>query len=364
MKQLSSLDLFFFVKELKVIENSRVDSLYSTESSVYIKLYSSHIKTKFLKINVGLSCYLTDEKELISGLSNFVQHLRKLLINSYITSVKAVENERILVFRFVRKKEEELYTYFMYIELFQPGNVVLCDEEGMILNSFVKRKFKDRTISSKTPYVLPPKSSLSLFNLTCQNLEEEFGKSDLKVSLVFTKRISTGGKYAKEILHRAELEDVCVGDLGQEDIEKLLEVSQKLLQEPLNPQGVIRDGSIYDFVPIYFYSLENMESVKSFNELIRKYYESLLEEKNRSEFDLKKARLLKRLKQQQELLKYQRENYKTLFEKGTRIYENFSELEEILKELQKTNWQDMEKFVKDKRIVSFNKNNFSVTIKI
>ena len=133
-KQLSSLDMHFLVRELKKLEGSRVDRIYSSgREEIYIQLHKSNIGKKIIRILIGKAIFATEAKNIDETPSGFCMLLRKHLEGKFLESIEQLEPERILKLVFKSKDEINL----IYLEFFGKGNVILCDGEGIIFDSLI-----------------------------------------------------------------------------------------------------------------------------------------------------------------------------------------------------------------------------------
>src|SRR3989338_309053 len=139
-KQLSSLDLHFLVMELKLLENSRIDKIYQPEKeTIVFSFHKANEGKKFLKINVGQSIHLIDEKEDYGETLGFGMFLRKHLDGHFVSEISQIKPERIIKFDFKIKDEKKT----LYIELFGKGNAILCNEHNVILNALEHHDFRE-----------------------------------------------------------------------------------------------------------------------------------------------------------------------------------------------------------------------------
>jgi predicted ribosome quality control (RQC) complex YloA/Tae2 family protein len=77
-KQLASLDLHFIAEEFQVLKDTRVDKIYQPEKDIIIlSLHKANIGKKLLKIIIGQSVLLIDEKEDFGETLGFGMLLRK-----------------------------------------------------------------------------------------------------------------------------------------------------------------------------------------------------------------------------------------------------------------------------------------------
>src|SRR3989338_4344695 len=196
MKQISSLELHFLLNELEALKNSRVDNIYSLGKEVLTFQFHKPNEGKFmLKVLVGKSIFLSENKEIDESPSNFCQFLRKHLEGKFLLEITQIEPERILKLIFKSKED----TIKLFIEFFGSGNVILCSEDEHILNASTLHKFKDRDILHKEKYVYP-KSSFNFLNINKSEMSGLF-KNSKKDKLVTSLAIELGlgGVYSEEV---------------------------------------------------------------------------------------------------------------------------------------------------------------------
>ncbi|SCV99981.1 LAFE_0B06788g1_1 [Lachancea fermentati] len=132
MKQrISSLDLQILSKELKKqLEGYRLSNIYNIADSsrqFLLKFGKPDSKLNVI-IDCGLRIHLTEFSRPIPPTpSGFVVKLRKHLKSKRLTTVKRVNNDRILVLSFSDGM------YFLVLEFFSAGNVILLDSDRKII---------------------------------------------------------------------------------------------------------------------------------------------------------------------------------------------------------------------------------------
>ena len=160
-KQISSLDLHYLVKELKELENSRIDKIYNPEKELLIfSLFKSNEGKRLLQVNIGQSIFLADKKETAEELLGFGQLLRKHIDGYFLVSVEQIKPERIIKLTF---KSKDIIK-FLYIEFLGRGNAVLCDAHDVIINALEHHDFRDRSVKPRLKYAYPISNYNFLFD--------------------------------------------------------------------------------------------------------------------------------------------------------------------------------------------------------
>ena len=269
MKQISSVDLHYLVKEFKILENQRVDNFYYENETFYLRVYVRGQGHKYLTNKVSKYIYLGNSKEESSEPDNFIKYLRKYLKNSFVREIEQLGTERILKITFEVKNEDKLTSYVLYLELFANGNLVICDENNTIKNSLIKKRFKDRDVLVHREYELPPSRELSLANIDTKLLENELIKSDLTLVKFLAMKFGIGGKFAEEICIQLDA-DKNMNANECKEFKKLSEFLSTILNKPIDAQILKKENKIEDFYPFKFKSITKTESLPDFNSCVKK----------------------------------------------------------------------------------------------
>lgn len=362
MKQISSVDLYFLTRELKILENQRIDTFYYENDTFYVKIYVKGKGSMFLTNKISKCIYIGDEKSESSEPSNFIQYLRKYLKNGYISEIRLIENERVIDIKIEKKEieKEKVVVYHLILELFANGNVIVTDDELNIKNSLLKQKFKDRTVMVHDRYELPPQKEISLFNLDEKLFDKQLKESDLTVVKFLAIKLGMGGKFSEEVCFRSKIDkNKSSKELTIKEIESLIfELKQVVINE-ISAKGVYKDDKLVDFIPFDFVSInEEKRDFASFNEVIKEYFKQFESQVDLREKELEKElkklqnRLDKQLKQKEEVLL----NYEKYNDIGNKIYENYALIEELLNSINKAakekGWDYVEEVIKNNEKLS------------
>jgi predicted ribosome quality control (RQC) complex YloA/Tae2 family protein len=257
-------------------------------------------------------------------------YLRKHLGNAFLRSVEQVGSERMLKMGFSTKDS----SYFLFIELFGKGNLVVTDPSLKILNAAHQQKWADREIKKGLVYSFPKRShdfSLSF---------EEFSSvlSDKEIVLSLAKDLGLGGVYAEEIclLSGADKKSTKVSDAQKK---KLYSAFQKLLDKKIDARVVYDKEKIKDIQPFALETFAEYEQkkVKSFSAGFDVFFQEEYAEpeefvsKHQQQIDKTQGIISQQEKQIASLEKKAVEMNK----KGELLYEHYQEVDEILKEIKK-----------------------------
>ena len=193
MKEINSLEISFLVKKLKRdLVSSKIQKIKQIgRNSFSFELYKQK-KRKYLVIS-DKTLFLTDKNFESTQTSNFLQILRKHLLNQIIEDVSQHEFDRVV--------EIETRDYSFIAELFGRGNLILVNKpDRRIIYALIRRSWKDRSILPKREYAYPPPRA-NPFKLNQSELEKYFGKKEAVVVLAVD--LGFGGELAREICDKS-----------------------------------------------------------------------------------------------------------------------------------------------------------------
>ena len=325
--ELSNIDLFYFLKELKIIENSRIENFYLCDDKFFIKFHSKQTDKTFFVKNKNI-IYLDNKKEDTKIPNPFIMALRKLK-NGIIQSVEQMLNERILKITITKKNDKgDILTYHLYIELFLFSNVILCSDNDIIINILSKKFLKNRILKLREKYILPKNSDFGFMNFSKEKFLENYKKSKDNIEKFLAGEFSFTKKYSNEILLRCNMSnDLKFVDLKNNDLEKLEKEILKIKNEVLNPN--ISGSTFYPF--IFFKKNENIQNFKTINDCFKFLAGKNLEDNsNKNQYNLEITKLLKRIEAQEKQKKNIETEILNLNEIGNKIYENYDFLNTLL----------------------------------
>jgi predicted ribosome quality control (RQC) complex YloA/Tae2 family protein len=129
----------------------------------------------------------------------FAMLLRKHISGGRILSITQYGIQRIVTIDIGKHGTE----YHLVVELYDEGNVVLCDQQYTIIQPMRPQRFRERDVVAGVPYVFPPPDP-STFS------QEEFRRyllaEDRDLVRALAVGVMLGGTYAEELCRRAGIE--------------------------------------------------------------------------------------------------------------------------------------------------------------
>jgi len=246
-KDLSSLEIHFMLKELKLLIDQKIDKIYHPNKKELLLQFHVTGKGKhILRIIAGKYLFLTETKEESGEPSGFCMFLRKHLDNSRLRSINQLGSERIVEFIFEKKEGKET----LIIEFFGNGNIILTDNKYQILSAVEYHKWKDREIKPKVKYQYP-KRPINIFDLKLKDLKETIKNSN-KESIVKTLAIDFGfgGLYSEEICLLTKIDKNKKPEkITDNEIKKLSDSISNLLKNKIKAQTIYKEDELIDAVP-------------------------------------------------------------------------------------------------------------------
>ena len=354
-KGISSLELAALINELQFLVRGKVSQIYHQDQEIFLQLHAVGQGKKLLKIVPGKYISLTSEKETVQRPSGFCMQLRKYLNNAFTKDIYQKEAERIVVFEFENKE-----SYYLIIELFSKGNIVLTDKNYNIISVFIWQKWKDRVVKPKEKYVFPEPGT-NWKTLTEKELSTLLNKSEKKnLATSLATEVNLGGVYAEEVLKRAGLDKSVLPKEG--DAKKIIYEIKKIIKEIEKPSGYIYDD---DLTPLPLYEQKEISTTETYNEAIN----TINPFQVKSPYEKKIATLKRMIEQQEEAISLQEQNIDENTKKGEVIYEKYQPIQKLLdivNEMKKTkDWSDIStELKKEKKIKSIDLKNKKIMIEL
>jgi predicted ribosome quality control (RQC) complex YloA/Tae2 family protein len=255
--ELSGIEIRYLVNQAKckIISGYYVSSINAvTKESFLFKLHHSTEPDIILMVSVKgiwmtkLKFKPIEENEQINIVKDEVER-------SKIESIDQIGSERIVTIKF-RRLDGNLR--LIIVEFFGEGNIILCDENLQILSIIHSIEVRHRTLKVGLRYTPPPIRGIDVFELSLEQLKSTIkeDEKDLDVLRWLGRNLSMPKKFVEEIAIRTGTQSRKVGQLSEDDINRLyiavkdlvIDVSIGRNHEPIVILG--DDGKAQDALPV------------------------------------------------------------------------------------------------------------------
>lgn len=327
--QVTSTVFHYIVKKLnEELCLGYINNVQTVDKNVWkIKIHKK--KTKELIITPFV-CFIPKTFFPVSEILGFEKYLKKKLYNQRIKEIYQHKNNKVICFK--------LDKYNLIFEFFSKSNIILTDLDLKIITSKQKEEWKDRIIKKNETYVFPKTEDIK--EQKKENIEKEINGLDMIDKIrFFSKKYNIAPIEINNAFNKGDgVENIFKNYNLKEPKVNLFKKEDKLTYYLSN-----KGEEIFDcFEDIYKNKYEEIEIVK----------ENTKKEKSKTILDMqenKKKEILTKIKQ---------------FEKeGEFVYENFSLIENINKQISLA----IDKKITDKEIITkindyFIKNNINLKI--
>lgn len=354
MRDFSALDFKKLVDEFQSLVNGRVDKFFQpSKKELIITLHVTGKGKQIVRLVVPKFMCLTSSKPASEvNLGGFCVSLRKKLGGSFIRSIDLVDSERIVKFTFESKEGK----YDLFLEFFDKGNIILC-QDNKILGVAEQQRWRDRILKNREGYVFPKKDH-DFFKLKKDDFCNVLEKSKNNIGKALAVDIGLGGLYSQELCKLTSTDKA--SNPKDADCNSLFKSFKELISKDLSPTIILKDGSVKDTTPFDLALYEGFENKKvaSFSEAIDSVFKEEIPQTSQNKTV---ARIQKIVDAQTVQIKTMEKEIEENQKKGELIYENYAEVEDIIKTLKsvwgKTSLKEIKEKLKDhKKISEINKN--------
>ena len=357
-KELSGVDVYHFVQELKTFEGGKVEKVYQWEDddAFLFRLYARGNKNQLRVVLPGLA-YLTQKRIKAPRMPpGFCRFLRKHVQGGRIEKVKQKQFDRLIEIQLSTKHGQRILIF----ELFKPSNIVVLDHEKNIIHPFRRQSFKDRQIKSRHPYTYPPlkpnipTKTFQEFNNLLASEEKNLGKN-------LATTCGLGGTYAEEVIQRAkQSHNAIYNDLSEEQRKIVYNAVQSLFEET-NPCKTDKD----EVFPVKMQSKNVVETYDSFSEAIDSQF-TFTQVATKTARKSSKNKWEAIINAQENQVKKLTEKIEENQEKAEWLYEHYNEVKTLIKKIQEAVEEERIQEVIDKHdyIKSYDPETKEVTINV
>jgi predicted ribosome quality control (RQC) complex YloA/Tae2 family protein len=327
LMQLLNLTLAYLLEELKLVEGSFVNKIQELSFDKFKFKLRTREGTKHLLLfpnAVFFSQYKISARKQTSGFGAF---LRKRLEGKRILSLKQHRADRILIMEFS--------DYFLVLELFLNGNLVLTDKNFKILSALKQEKSRNRLIAKNERYFFPDSRKLNPKEMRFDDFKRKFNEnfngnavlsvvSITEVAPIFVEEIFFKLKLKKDKIKETELKKVFI------ELKKIYSLKEKL--EPIQ----VTKGKEKIILPFKLSCIKSFIELDSINSALdefysKKFFEEKTSDKKPSQFIALEHSHKKQLQAERKLKNQIQENKL----KGEALYANNLLIQGIINSIKK-----------------------------
>jgi predicted ribosome quality control (RQC) complex YloA/Tae2 family protein len=340
MRGIAALEVSAVVSELKEkIDGSFFKSFYELSDNAFLLVLTKERKPFSIYINLAKAMNETEFKEKAEEPTQFTTSVRKKLDGARVKGIAQHGSDRIVTIDFTGKEDRK-----MVIEMFDKGNLLFVNKDGLADLAYSNRSFKDRNARRGMIYAFPESESVPYDKADKEKLSEIIENetdSDQKLISAISKHLNVGPMYLEEAISKAGLKSGTAAKDQKIDVEKLSREIRSILDSAKKPEPVAyKKGEAYaDFAiyPISKYAEMEKESFKTVSQL----FDALYIKERTTSIDSGKLREIEELKMSVETQRAQIENMRKkgdeYKEVANKIYERMHEINELLAALKKKN---------------------------
>ena len=231
--ELSGIELRYLVNEIKSKINPAyyVSSINAvTKPSFLFKMH--HPKDPDIMLMVSTKgIWITRLKFESFEENKMINILKAELERAKIESIEQLGSERIITVKFRHLDEKVRY---MVVEFFGDGNIVLCDGNMQIMGILKPIEVRHRMLKIGFRYAPPPPRGIDVYDITLEQLRamrEDKQSDSLDVVKWIGRKISIPKKYVEEIAIRAGISSLTVGQLSEEDMERIYVIIKEIISD-------------------------------------------------------------------------------------------------------------------------------------
>ncbi|MDR3101706.1 MAG: NFACT family protein [Methanocalculaceae archaeon] len=191
---MSGVDVMAMAAELSSLLPLWIGKIYQYDNATFgIRLNGEDKARHLLYIVRGVRAHLVSSLPgAPKNPSGFSMYLRKFIDGGRILSIEQKTIERVLIISIGKGPRE----YRLIIELFDEGNLILTDENHVIQNALVQKRFREREIVSGAVYFMEGQTPASL---PYESFAEQITADGADIVRALAIRMRLGGLVSEEL---------------------------------------------------------------------------------------------------------------------------------------------------------------------
>lgn len=168
MRGIAAIEVSAIVNELRdKFAGSYFKSFFELKDGVFLLVLNRERKPFNIYINLTKAVNETAFKEKADAPKQFTLGIRKRLEGMRVTRMSQHESDRIIVVD-LEGRDSEMR---LIIEMFDKGNLLLVNKQGLVEIAYASRSFRDRSVRRGALYAFPSSEALSLEEASAERIE-------------------------------------------------------------------------------------------------------------------------------------------------------------------------------------------------
>src|SRR5919112_985323 len=283
---ISEIELKFLVNNIKqtIDDVYYISNVYPiTKNSLIIKFHHSQKNDVSLLVSTFGIC-ITKYKYSIIEDNDAIKKIKSELERSKLMDVSVFAGERIVQFVF---QNISGIKYFLLVELFGNGNIILCNESLKILAIINPINVRHRILKSGLNYLPPPPRGVNPFSITFDNflsLVDTTKNENIDIKRWLGRNLSISKKFVEYVVNNSKVKNKNIDELSTDDLKSLFDELIFLINNVTN--GVGHEGCIIleennnpidvsPFVPPSV-NLERIKNFRSYSDAVDEFLNNLI----------------------------------------------------------------------------------------
>ncbi len=283
---ISEIELKFLVNNVKEIIDDvyYVSTIYPiTKNSLIIRFHHSQKNDVSLLISTFGICITKYKYSMIED-NEAIKKIKSELERSKLIDVSVFAGERIIQFIF---QNIASIKYFLIVELFGNGNIILCNDSLKILALINSINVRLRILKPGLNYFPPPPRGVNPFSLNFDNflsLVESNKTENIDIKRWLGRNLSISKKFIEYIINNSKIKNKNINELSNNDLENLFDELILLIKNISNGVGheacIIMDengnsADISPFIP-YFINSDRVKKFSSYSDAVDEFLNYLI----------------------------------------------------------------------------------------
>jgi predicted ribosome quality control (RQC) complex YloA/Tae2 family protein len=365
-ESLAGFEVHCLVRELQSFVSAKLDKVYQgvkeRKRDLTLQVHTPGEGKRLIRIILPGLIYQAEEKPVYGKLpGQFAVFMRKHLGNARIIAIEQRRFERIIEFHVENKNGR----FTLLLELLPPGNALLLNSDGKIINLLEPQRHGQRLLRGGALYVPPPEIYDTKAVSEEEIVERLFTSDKDSIVKALASDLGFGSEYAEELCARLKI-DKNRNDLKKSELTTIAKAVRALFDEKAHPMA--SGERIY---PIAMQSVTEEAAFPSFSQAIE---ERIVPSREEAVVEPEKPTKTKKEKAKDVVATQERqlEGYKKAADenqaKGEVIYTHYQDIDKFLKAItadRKTlSWKEIkEKYKAYVKKIDENKGEITIELK-